>query len=296
MKNCRRRSRFSTCRTNRIPINIRASWRWPTTFTRIPGLVGLCRFSSPVGMLKRSTPRSISGIPARKAFSWIAWPASAPAGVEYWFYNGGRPAAGAITIDAPATDARATIWAAFKHDVRVYFYWHSVHWRHNSQKQGERNQNVWAESITFDNRKQPQRSADDQGFINGDGVLMYPGQDRLHTDQDRGVVGPIGDGATGELPARPAGPPILDARREAGPRSLSSTKCWRPSSRACSRMRPNASAFRRRAIPMRRRGSSSRAPSKRRASSNRVLVSDAWPRSKVFACQRPTGERRDRRE
>ena len=141
--------------------------------------------------MKPSTPRSISGIPARKAFSWIAWPASGPAGVRYWFYNGGRPAAGAITIDAPATDARATIWAAFKHDVRVYFYWHSVHWRHNTQKQGERNQNVWAESITFDNRKQPQRSADDQGFINGDGVLMYPGQDRLHPDQDRGVVGPV---------------------------------------------------------------------------------------------------------
>ena len=112
-------------------------------------------------------------------------------GRQFWFYNGGRPAAGAITIDAPATDARATIWAAFKHDVRVYFYWHSVHWRHNTQKQGERNQNVWAESITFDNRKQPQRSPDDQGFINGDGVLIYPGQDRLHPDQDRGIVGPV---------------------------------------------------------------------------------------------------------
>jgi len=112
-------------------------------------------------------------------------------GRQFWFYNGGRPAGGAITIDAPATDARATIWAAFKHDVRVYFYWHSVHWRHNTQKQGERNQNVWAESITFDNRKQAQRSPDDQGFINGDGVLIYPGQDRLHPDQDRGIVGPV---------------------------------------------------------------------------------------------------------
>jgi hypothetical protein len=113
-------------------------------------------------------------------------------GREYWFYNGGRPAGGAITIDAPATDARATIWAAFKHDVRVYFYWHSVHWRHNSQKQGERNQNVWAESITFDNRKQANRSVDDQGYIHGDGVLIYPGEERLHPDQDRGIPGPIG--------------------------------------------------------------------------------------------------------
>ena len=113
-------------------------------------------------------------------------------GREYWFYNGGRPEGGAITIDAPATDARATIWAAFKHDVRVYFYWHSVHWRHNSQKEGERNQNVWADTITYDNRKQPNRSPDDQGYIHGDGVLIYPGEERLHPDQDRGVPGPIG--------------------------------------------------------------------------------------------------------
>lgn len=112
-------------------------------------------------------------------------------GRQYWFYNGGRPAGGAITIDAPATDPRATIWAAFKHDVSVYFYWHAVHWRHNSQKQGERNQNVWANSITFDNRKQPNRSPDDSGYIHGDGVLMYPGEERLHPEEDRGVPGPI---------------------------------------------------------------------------------------------------------
>ena len=112
-------------------------------------------------------------------------------GRDYWFYNGGRPAGGAITIDAPATDARATIWAAFKHDVRVYFYWHSVHWYHNSQKPGDRVQNVWAESITFDNRKEENRSPDDAGYIHGDGVLMYPGEERLHPEQDRGVPGPI---------------------------------------------------------------------------------------------------------
>jgi hypothetical protein len=112
-------------------------------------------------------------------------------GHEYWFYNGGRPAGAAITIDAPATDPRATIWAAFKHDVRVYFYWNAVHWRHNSQKQGERNQNVWADSITFDNRRQPNRSPDDEGYIHGDGVLVYPGEERLHPEEDRGLPGPV---------------------------------------------------------------------------------------------------------
>ena len=112
-------------------------------------------------------------------------------GRQFWVYNGGRPAGGAIVIDAPATDARAMLWAAFKHEVPVYFYWHAVHWHHNSQKQGERDQNVWAESITFDNRGQPNKPVDDQGYINGDGVLLYPGEEKLHPEEDRGVPGPI---------------------------------------------------------------------------------------------------------
>jgi len=112
-------------------------------------------------------------------------------GRKYWIYNGGRPAAGAIVIDAPATDPRATIWACFKHGIDNYFYWHGVHWQHNRQKVGERKQNVWANPITFDNRGQPNKPIDDQGYINGDGVLIYPGEDKLHPEQDRGIAGPI---------------------------------------------------------------------------------------------------------
>ena len=112
-------------------------------------------------------------------------------GRRYWIYNGGRPAAGAIVIDAPATDPRATIWACFKHDVEVYFYWHGVHWRHNSQKQGVREQNVWADPITFDNRKQERKGPEDKGFINGDGVLIYPGEEKLHPEEDRSLPGPV---------------------------------------------------------------------------------------------------------
>lgn len=112
-------------------------------------------------------------------------------GHKYWIYNGGRPAAGAIVIDAPATDPRATIWACFKHGIDNYFFWHGVHWQHNRQKVGERKQNVWANPITFDNRGQPNKPVDDQGYINGDGVLIYPGQELLHTEEDRGIKGPI---------------------------------------------------------------------------------------------------------
>lgn len=111
------------------------------------------------------------------------------AGKQYWFYNGGRPQIGAIIIDSPATDSRMIGWAAFKHDADGYFYWHANHWRHNSQKKvGDRNQDVWTNPITFDNRSE---TKPDQGFINGDGVLIYPGQDVLHPEQDRGIAGPV---------------------------------------------------------------------------------------------------------
>ncbi len=112
-------------------------------------------------------------------------------GREVWVYNGGRPGGGSIIIDAPATDARATIWACFKHGIDGYFYWHGVHWHHNSQKQGERLQNVWGYPVTFDNRYQPGMSEEDRGGIMGDGVLMYPGTDVQHPEQDRGIMGPI---------------------------------------------------------------------------------------------------------
>ncbi len=112
-------------------------------------------------------------------------------GRRIWTYNGGRPQAPIPVIDAPATEARAIAWASFKHDLGLYFYWHGSHWEHNSQKQGEREQNVWANPVTFDNRGQPGKPVEDQGFINGEGVLMYPGQEVLHPEEDRGIRGPV---------------------------------------------------------------------------------------------------------
>ena len=112
------------------------------------------------------------------------------AGHQYWFYNGGRPNVGAVIIDAPATDVRVMPWAAYKESVPVYFYWHANNWYANSQmKDGDRHQNIWENPITYDNRSS---LSDASGsYANGDGVLVYPGTEVIHTDQDRGIAGPI---------------------------------------------------------------------------------------------------------
>lgn len=131
---------------------------------------------------------------------WVTSPAAFSAadmrraqrlGGKYWMYNGGRPYTGTVLIDAPATDARAIIWSCFKKGVETYFYWHSVHWQHNHQKVGERVQNVWRNSVTFDNRGQPHKPLSGQGFANGDGVLLYPGEEILHPEEHRAIQGPI---------------------------------------------------------------------------------------------------------
>ena len=81
------------------------------------------------------------------------------------------------------------MWAAFKHDVEVYFFGMGA-WRATAQ-QVSASHNVWANSITFDNRGQPRKPIDDQGYINGDGVLIYPGEDKLHPEEDRRRAGPV---------------------------------------------------------------------------------------------------------
>lgn len=112
--------------------------------------------------------------------------------ITSWIYNGKRPFTGAVVIESPATDPRSIPWACFKHNIPVYLYWHGVHWEHNFQKVGDRRQNVWKNSITFDNRGQPGKPSEWQGFANGDGVLIYPGEEKLHPEEDRGIKGPIG--------------------------------------------------------------------------------------------------------
>jgi hypothetical protein len=102
-------------------------------------------------------------------------------GRRWWVYNGYRPAAGTQLTDAPAVDCRVTPWACWKYGVELWFYWFANQWRHNSQNPERGEQNVWADPVTFLH----------DGAYNGDGVLVYPGQDAVYPQEDRGVDGPI---------------------------------------------------------------------------------------------------------
>ncbi|HZG75518.1 MAG TPA: glycoside hydrolase domain-containing protein, partial [Paenibacillus sp.] len=106
-------------------------------------------------------------------------------GDDMWIYNGNRPYAGALIYEAPASDPRATIWGSYLKNIDTYFYWNATHWKHNSSvwRGIDRRQNVWLEPVTFHNRGGM--------YGNGDGVLVYPGEDAVHPSEDRGVDGPV---------------------------------------------------------------------------------------------------------
>jgi hypothetical protein len=106
------------------------------------------------------------------------------AGRDYWWYNGGRPKGPAFDITCPATDARVAAWASYKHSVTTHFYWHADQWTHNQQWAGtdSPDQDIWVNPITFNMGDE---------YANGDGVLMYPGEEVIHPDQNRGIAGPI---------------------------------------------------------------------------------------------------------
>ena len=123
-------------RALRVPARSAGSRR-TSTRTRAPA--ASCPCSSPSAACRSSTARSTSGA-RRPRPSTSRAPRSERA--QRPRRTGSTTAAGPTgprsLIDAPATEARAMAWAAFKHDVDLYFYWHGVHWQHNRQKQGER--------------------------------------------------------------------------------------------------------------------------------------------------------------
>ena len=97
-------------------------------------------------------------------------------GDDCWVYNGMRPYGGAAVYDCPATDMRTNMWLCFKAGVRTYFYWHAVYWLNDERA------DVWTDPITY--------RGEDGATGAGDGVLVYPGEDMLHPEEDRGIAGP----------------------------------------------------------------------------------------------------------
>ncbi|HRE51003.1 MAG TPA: DUF4091 domain-containing protein [Flavitalea sp.] len=88
----------------------------------------------------------------------------------FGIYNGYRPGMGAVVSDADAVEFRVMPWIVWKYNVDQYFYWSANYWT---------KLNVFENPLTYEDR------------INGDGTFLYPGQDMLFPEEDRGLAGPL---------------------------------------------------------------------------------------------------------
>jgi hypothetical protein len=103
-------------------------------------------------------------------------------GRRVWYYNGHRPYSGTQLTDAPAVDCRVPAWACWRYGIQMWYYWHANHWRHNFETaRANQDQNVWVDPVTFG----------EATGVNGDGVLVYAGQDAMFPAESRGIPGPV---------------------------------------------------------------------------------------------------------
>lgn len=108
-----------------------------------------------------------------------------------FLYNGGRPASGTFATEDDGTSLRTLGWIQHKLGIHRWFFWESTYY--TNYQSGEGDTNVFVEARTFGkaDRRDPEIGRTGWNHANGDGVLFYPGTDRVFPSVSYGLPGPI---------------------------------------------------------------------------------------------------------
>jgi hypothetical protein len=112
-------------------------------------------------------------------------------GSKIMFYNPIRPTAGTFVIEDDGVALRQTAWAQYKKGIDRLFYWQSTYY-YDAQNHGQPENNVFQHAATFGGDQFTQDPAKGEwsfGHTNGEGVLFYPGTDKLFPNDSYGVAG-----------------------------------------------------------------------------------------------------------
>jgi len=107
------------------------------------------------------------------------------AGAKVGVYNGYAPATGTALIDDYAVAMRTWGWAAYKFGLDSWYFWDIAHWH---QKRANRATDLWNDPLTYTSGL---FGGDAANVGNGDGSLIYPGEDKLFPASDRRFAGPV---------------------------------------------------------------------------------------------------------
>jgi len=102
-------------------------------------------------------------------------------GKRVWIYNGMRPFTGTFVTDDIAVSPRVNPLIQYKYGIQRWFYWESTYY-HDEQGSGDQ-VDIFADPINFTNHWGDE--------MNGDGLLIYPGRDKLFPAHDQGFNGPM---------------------------------------------------------------------------------------------------------
>lgn len=115
----------------------------------------------------------------------------ATAGKKYMMYNGGRPGSGSFMTEDDGTALRELAWGQYKKNVDRWFYWESTYY--NNYQAGAGETDVFAQARTFGSLTGTDINRGEVGanYANGDGVLFYPGTDKVYPNESYNVPGPF---------------------------------------------------------------------------------------------------------
>ena len=113
----------------------------------------------------------------------------------FFLYNSNRPASGSFAIEDEGVALRELAWSQYKLGVDRWFYWESTYYNNFQCDQGDEKSltNVFHQAQTFGCYEKFDESLGQTGwnYLNGDGVLFYPGTDSRFPVDNYGVMGPF---------------------------------------------------------------------------------------------------------
>ncbi len=112
-------------------------------------------------------------------------------GKKFLMYNGGRPGQGSFMTDDDGVALRELAWGQYKKNVDRWFYWESTYY--NNYQGGTGQTNVFKQAMTFGGKSGDDSVRGETGwnYSNGDGVMFYPGTDKIYPAESYNVPGPI---------------------------------------------------------------------------------------------------------
>jgi hypothetical protein len=110
-------------------------------------------------------------------------------GGKIYQYNGIRPGSGSFATEDEGTSPRMIPWAQFKLGIDRHFYY-ALNYYNDYQTSGKQT-NVFRSGRTYgvDDRFDPVLGRTGWNYSNGDGVLVYPGTDKLFPEDSYGRAG-----------------------------------------------------------------------------------------------------------